>query len=129
MATIQSPDDNESPKHLAAKYRLEEMASHPRVLIHSGKLQLGQLRGAVFRVDTGTLIIGSASMIHVEVIERAGLRIDEGTYLSGFVHTTADGTLEWITSGAMSSFPPDMTGFSMDALLDKIRGTGVRIAK
>ena len=129
MPTAQNPDENESLERLSAQYRLDEMTSHPRIEIHCGKLQIGQLRAAVFRVNTGILIIGSASMIHVEVIERAGLRIDEGVYLSGFVQATDEGILEWITSGELSSFPPDMTGLSMDELLDRIRGTGVRIAK
>ncbi|HLX61170.1 MAG TPA: hypothetical protein VKX17_07800 [Planctomycetota bacterium] len=122
-----SASDDEHQR-LAAQYRLEEMAAHPRIQLHCGKLAIGQLRCAIFNVDSGTLVIGSATMIHVEVIERAGLRIDEGTYLSGFVHVADDGTLEWITSGALSSFPPDNTGLPFDEVLDRIRGTGVRIA-
>jgi hypothetical protein len=127
MSDTQISASDGPSKRLSAQYRLEEMASHPRIQVHSGKLAIGDLRGAVFRVDTGKIIIGSANMIHVDVIELAGLKIDEGTYLSGFIRVAEDGTLEWITSGALSSFPPEATGIPFDEVLDRIRGTGVRV--
>jgi len=85
------------------------------------------MRSSVFDTVDGVIFIDSASTIHVDVLRNAARKIESGRYLSGFIKVTDEGVVEWVTSGAMSSFPPDDLPVPFSQVQDKIRGTGVRV--
>ncbi|MCY3018845.1 MAG: hypothetical protein NTW87_07440 [Planctomycetota bacterium] len=119
----------EAAARLRAQLLVEQTVNgNPRIVVHSGRLELGQLRSAVFDTQAGSVVIGSMSTIHVRVVMDAGLPVVEGRYLSGFVQVTNAGCLVWETSGALSSFPPEFLPLPLATVLDMIRGTGVQVA-
>ena len=120
-------NDANAAEKLKAELRLQELvAQNPRIIVHSGALKIGQRRGAVFDNDTGCVVIGSTNTIHSLVVHGAGLPVTLGRFLSGFVDVTEAGLLEWSTSGALSTFPPEHLPLPLAQILDKIRGTGIR---
>lgn len=123
------PNDANAAEKLKAELRLQELLSqNPRITFHGGALEIGQQRGAIFDNDTGAVVIVTESMIHVDVVIAAGLPLVTGRYLSGGVAVTDSGQIEWITTGAMSSFPADDLPLPLKSILDKIRGSGIRVA-
>src|SRR5581483_4539034 len=102
------PKDPNSAERMKAELQLQQLlARNRRIVVYGGALKIGTQRGAIFDNDTGIVVIGSDSMIHVDIVIAAGLPLTTGRYLSGSVKIADAGHIEWSTTGAMSSFPPD----------------------